>query len=46
VASYREVAPGELVVEARTREGLATFEFLLEAAAPYRIRRLGIRVGD
>lgn len=45
-SSYRENAAGEVVVEAHTREGRAVFEFVIEIAAPYRIRRLGILVGD
>lgn len=45
-SSYRENAAGDVVVEAETREGRAVFEFVIETVAPYRIRRLGIRVGD
>ena len=45
-SAYREPVPGQVVVEAMTREGLAVFEFQVETAAPYRIRRLGIRLGD
>jgi CubicO group peptidase (beta-lactamase class C family) len=44
--SYREPSPGEVFVEARTNEGMAMFEFVIETAAPYRVRRLGIRIGD
>jgi CubicO group peptidase (beta-lactamase class C family) len=44
--SYREPSPGEVFVEARTNEGLAMFEFVIETSAPYRVRRLGIRIGD
>ena len=45
-SAYREPAPGEVIVEAQTREGRAVFEFVIETVAPHRIRRLGILVGD